>query len=76
MRSTVSAKGRVTIPKDLRDQLGIRPGQILDFAAEHRRLVARKVDMRDPVDAVYGAFGTGQRTDDVIGAVRGPADPA
>jgi antitoxin PrlF len=75
MRSTVSEKGQVTIPKALRDQLGIRAGQVLDFEAERGRLVARKADARDPVDAVYGVFGTGRRTAEVIEDLRGPAEP-
>jgi AbrB family looped-hinge helix DNA binding protein len=76
MKSKVSEKGQVTIPKALRDKLGIRPGQVLDFEAERGRLVAHKADARDPVDAVYGTFGAGQRTDELIEALRGPADPA
>ena len=32
MKAVVSEKGQVTIPKTLRDRLGIRPGQVLDFA--------------------------------------------
>jgi AbrB family looped-hinge helix DNA binding protein len=31
MKSTVSEKGQVTIPKPLREKLGIRAGQVLDF---------------------------------------------
>jgi antitoxin PrlF len=76
MRTTVSEKGRVTIPKALRDQLGIGPGQVLDFEAEGGRLVARKAVAGDPVDAVFGAFGSGQLTDELIEVLRGPADRA
>jgi len=42
MKSIVSEKGQVTIPKTLRDKLGIRPGTVLDFDDEQGRLVARK----------------------------------
>ncbi len=52
MRSVVSEKGQVTIPKRLRDRLGIRPGQVLDFDEEAGRLVARKGAVADPPDAV------------------------
>src|SRR5450759_5210080 len=31
MKATVSEKGQVTIPKRLRERLGIRAGQMLDF---------------------------------------------
>jgi AbrB family looped-hinge helix DNA binding protein len=42
MRAKVSEKGQVTIPKRLRDSLGIEPGDVLDFDEESGRLVAVK----------------------------------
>ncbi len=74
MKAIVSEKGQVTIPKRLRDRLGIRPGQILDFEEESGRLVARKAVTRDPVDAVYGMLRGIGRTDDLIREMRG-GDP-
>jgi antitoxin PrlF len=74
MKSRVSERGQVTIPKSLRDRLGIAPGQVLEFEADHGRLVATKVTQRDPVDAVYGSLGSGRSTDDFIDEIRGPAD--
>jgi AbrB family looped-hinge helix DNA binding protein len=71
MKSVVSEKGQVTIPKELRDRLGIRPGQVLDFEAERGRLVARKVTTEDPVDVVYGILGESGSTDEVMGRLRG-----
>lgn len=74
MNSVVSEKGQVTIPKALRDRLGIRPGQVLDFDEEDGRLVATKVAARDPVDAVWGILQDGRSTDDIIGGLRGTPD--
>ena len=74
MKSVVSEKGQVTIPKALRDRLGIRAGQVLEFQAERGRLVARKVTAEDPVDAVYGVLGERGSSDEVIQRLRGEPD--
>ncbi|BCU77707.1 AbrB/MazE/SpoVT family DNA-binding domain-containing protein [Luteolibacter sp. LG18] len=48
MKTTVSEKGQVTIPKALRDRLGLAPGVVLDFHEENGRLVAEKRADADP----------------------------
>ena len=47
MNSIVSEKGQVTIPKPFREKLGIRPGTVLDFAADQGKLVAVKIQATD-----------------------------
>jgi AbrB family looped-hinge helix DNA binding protein len=42
MKSAVSEKGQVTIPKSVRDRLGLRPGTLIEFRAENGRLVGAK----------------------------------
>lgn len=74
MKTTVSEKGQVTIPKPLRNRLGIRPGHILDFREERGRLVVTKAIPQDPVESVYGLLKLGRSTDDVITSVRGAPD--
>lgn len=74
MKSRVSDRGQVTIPKALRDRLGIAPGQVLEFEADQGRLIATKAVQRDPVDAVYGLLGSGRSTDEFLEEIRGPAD--
>ena len=74
MKTLVSEKGQITIPKKLRDRLGIRPGQILDFREERGRLVAVKAGLQDPVDAVYGVLKSGRRTDEIMKVLRGKPD--
>ena len=49
MKMTVSGEGRVTIPKPLRDRLGIRPGQILEVREEtglSQMIIYYKVDAK------------------------------
>lgn len=72
MKTTVSKKGRVTIPKPLRDQLGIRPGHVLDFREDRGRLVATKATPEDPVESVYGILRLGRPTNQVITSLREP----
>ena len=48
-RTTVSEKGQITIPKALRETLGIRPGTVLEVAALRGNLIARKRDVEDPL---------------------------
>jgi AbrB family looped-hinge helix DNA binding protein len=47
MKSSVSEKGQVTIPKAIRTRLGLRPGTILEFRAEAGRLIATKAMAED-----------------------------
>jgi AbrB family looped-hinge helix DNA binding protein len=70
-RATVSERGQVVIPKPIRDRLGIRPGETLEFAEEAGRLVARKVADRDPVAKVWGVLRLPRGVDDAIRELRG-----
>lgn len=71
MKAIVSEKGQVTIPKPIRDRLGIRAGQALDFRAEQGQLVATKITPQDAVESVYGILKLGQPTDAVMKTLRG-----
>ncbi len=73
-QAIVSEKGQVTIPKRLRDRLGIRPGQVLAFREERGKLVATKAGAYDPVGSSYGTLKLGRSTDDVIADLRGAPD--
>jgi antitoxin PrlF len=74
MRTTVSEKGQITVPKPLREQLGIRAGDQLELVEEAGRLVARKTIAADPVASVYGILDLDQRTDETVRALRGAPD--
>jgi len=70
MRAIVAERGQVTIPKKLRDRLGIRKGTILEFSEEGNRLTVEKA-AEDALDRHYGTLGRGRTTRDVMRALRG-----
>lgn len=73
MKAIVLERGQVTIPKALRDKLGIRAGTTLEFAASNGSLVARKAET-DPVSSVYGCLGKRMPTDAFLRKLRGAPD--
>jgi len=74
MTTTVSEKGQITIPKHLRDRLGIRPGQKLEVTEDHGRLLITKSTVQDPVDRVFGILNLDKSTDEIMEELRGPVD--
>lgn len=71
MKAKVAERGQVTIPKPLRERLGIRPGTVLEFTEEAGQLIVVKADVQDALDRVYGTLGSGRRTDDLMQELRG-----
>ena len=71
MKAKVAERGQVTIPKPLRERLGIRPGTVLEFTEEAGQLIVVKADSQDELDRVYGTLGSGRRTDTLIQELRG-----
>lgn len=47
MKSVVSEKGQVTIPKAIREMLGLRPGSRIEFRTEDGKLVGTKAVPED-----------------------------
>lgn len=73
MDAVVAQRGQVTIPKALRERLGIGPGTVLEFHVEDGRLIAVKRKQDHPALAMLGKRGRGRRTADVMEELRGEA---
>ncbi len=71
MKARVAERGQVTIPKRLRERLGVKPGTILEFSEEHGRLIAVKSGGADPVTEVLGCLGNRIDTDAIMAQLRG-----
>lgn len=70
MKGVVAERGQVTIPKALREKLGIGPKTVLDFHEEEGRLVAVKVVEGDPVARVTGCLKLDAPTDELVAEMR------
>ena len=75
MPTTVTSKGQVTIPKPVRDLLGLRPGSRVSFqrTSEGRvELVAENGQRNESAfAALRGHAGQGLSTDEIMALTRG-----
>ena len=71
-RTTVSEKGQITIPKALRESLGIRLGTVLGVAAVQGNLIAQKRDSEAPLLKWRGRgrFPHGETVDAYLARIR------
>ena len=75
MKAILSEKGQVTIPKPIRDRLGLRAGTAIEFQATGGKLVGEKVEpTADAVLAVTGVIKKPLDVDAYLAVVRGPVE--
>lgn len=83
MSGTVTTKGQVTIPKQFRDHLGIRPGSAVTFELTAQgEVVVRRVDPAragtarhaagSPFARLRGRAPVPLTTDEILALTRGP----
>ncbi len=79
MTTTLTVKGQVTIPKNMRDFLGLRPGDQVDFEfiddgsirLRPARRATRKNAVKDHFGPLVGMRGRNQNTDALMELLRG-----
>lgn len=79
MSTTLTVKGQVTIPKQIRDALGLKPGMPVDFAVnEEGEVVIQPTKTAagskpDRFEAARGKADVKWRTDELMALLRGEA---
>ena len=77
MATTLTSKGQVTIPKQIRDALNLAPGSSVEFAVNREgevvihRVGARPSRKRDRFEAARGKADVKWRTADLMTLLRG-----
>ena len=77
MSTTLTSKGQVTIPKQIRDALSMTPGCSVDFAVNAdgdvviHKVGARASQKPDRFESARGKADLKWRTDDLIATLRG-----
>ena len=71
MNAIVADRGQVTIPKKLRERLGITPRTVLAFEEEHGCLRVTKIVPGDAVSLVLGCVRLEKTTDGIVRELRG-----
>lgn len=79
MEATVAERGQITLPKAVRDALGLTKGSKLKVELEDGRIVLRK-DVGDALTRLRGRYKLAEgfkSTDEAMRALRGraPGDP-
>ena len=79
MEATVAERGQITLPKAVRDALGLTKGMTLKVEHDGSRIILRK-DVSDARSKIRGKFKLAEgfrSTNDAMRAIRGraPGDP-
>ena|SRR5580658_3659544 len=74
--SRVTSRGRITVPEKIRERLGLRKGDRIEFVAEDRRTTVRRaVPKENPFDKFIGAFPAFKSRKEIHAWIREMRDP-
>jgi AbrB family looped-hinge helix DNA binding protein len=72
--ATVTAKGQITIPKAVRDALGVKPGSKVDFKrleSGEIALIKQGAKPKSRFERLRGSAGPGPTTEELMAMLRG-----
>lgn len=73
--SVITERGQITLPKELRDRLGLKPGTTVQFKATGKGILIQKGSREgNPFQEVFGIIHDRQSTDDYLRKVRGKVE--
>jgi len=73
MKSTMSSKGQLTVPIELREKLGLEAGTVIQFELRDGAILMRKgTQANHPVDQLFGHLHLSKPVDEILDQMRGP----
>ncbi len=72
-KAKITSKGQVTIPKDVRERLGLRPGDAIEFVEDRRGFRVQKRVAASPFKKYRGYLKhlAGRDPDELVEQMRG-----
>lgn len=70
MKTPIDGEGPLVLPKSLLDELGVRPGAVLDIEVKGGTLTARAQTRAEAVRSVYGIAGLNEPTEKIMAELR------
>ena len=74
MRATLASKGQITIPKEVRDAMGLKAGSQVDFVQRDGVVYLLPDDPVARIHLFLGILNEPGRTDEVLDDLRGGVD--
>jgi len=77
MKATLTNKGQITIPVAIRERLGLKPGQVLEFDETVPFLKAHRAVDEEKARALFGSKSkelAGKTVDEWMDWLRGPVE--
>ncbi len=73
MKSSISSKGQLTVPVEIREKLGLLPGTAVSFEfLDGGALIRKTTRGQHPVDRIYGRLTLKRPVDSLLDEMRGP----
>ncbi|HTS70959.1 MAG TPA: AbrB/MazE/SpoVT family DNA-binding domain-containing protein [Terriglobia bacterium] len=69
-RSKVTAQGQISVPAEVRRRLGVRPGSVLEWHEEERKIVVRRSGHSDWDDVLRALFPDGPPKPRALGELK------
>jgi len=69
----VTSKGQITLPRKVRDKLGVNPGEVVGFEERNGLIYIQKTIQKSPFDKWVGRLKhlEGEKSDDLVKELRG-----